>query len=105
MGERRIMKIHHYILLLGGLLLTLNVIYPPMIYENYRINDGYKTARHLCTTTRIDRVNDDTQTGKFTYVVKLNVSRFATQGFIIIGIMCIALGATIPKDDTTPTTK
>ena len=98
------MKIYHYILIIGGLLLTLNVIYPPMIYENYRINDGYKTARHFCTTTRIERVNDNTQTGKFTYIVKLNVSRLATQEFLIIGIMFIALGFSIPRDEATPPT-
>jgi len=98
------MKLYHYILIIGGLLLTLNVIYPPMIYENYKINDGYKTARHFCTTSRIDRVNDDTQTGKFTYIVKLNVSRLATQEFLIIGIMFIALGFSIPRDEATPPT-
>ena len=98
------MKIHHYILIIGGLLLTLNVIYPPMIYENYRINDGYKTARHFCATTRIERVNDNTQTGEFTYIVKLNVSRLATQEFLIIGIMFIALGFSIPRDEATPPT-
>ena len=118
MGERNNMKIYHYILIVGGLLLTLNVIYPPMYYENYQINDGYKTARHFITTTKVDKKDYEkekieiiapnvtvTRGGKFTYIVKLNVSRLVVQEFLILGIMSIALGFTIPKDKVTlPTT-
>ena len=110
------MKIYHYILIIGGLLLTLNSIYPPMIYENWIINGRNKTTRQFFTTTKIDtgeaitekteKVGNATVTTRniTTWDVQLNVPRLATQNFIILGIMCISLGFTMPKDEKTPPT-
>ena len=106
------MKLYHYILIIGGLLLTLNVIYPPMIYENRMINHSHYIARHFFMTTIVTepaRKNDASYTNltgrdSFEFTVQLNVSRLATQEFLIIGIMCIALGFTIPKDEAPPPT-
>ena len=110
------MKLYHYILIGGGLLLTLNVIYPPMIYENWKINGRNKTTRQFFTTTKIDtgeatidkteNVGNATVTTRSitTWDVHLNVPRLVTQNFIILGIMCIFLGFTIPKDEKSPTT-
>ena len=106
------MKICHQILIYGGLLITLNALFPPMIYDNYKINDGYKTARHFFMTTTVTEPahnNDATYTNltgrdSFEFTVQLNVARLATQEFLIIGIMCIALGFSIPRDEVTPPT-
>ena len=108
------MKIYHYILIIGGLHITLNVLYPPMIYENWTINGRNKTTRQFFTTTKIDtgepiiekveKVGNTTVTRRniTTYDVQLNAPRLVTQNFMILGIMCISLGFTIPKDEVTP---
>ena len=106
------MKLHHQILIYGGLLITLNALFPPMIYDNWMLSDGsHKTLRHFFTTTECEvEIKPGpnvtaSKYGKFPYKVTLNVSRLATQEFLIIGLMCIALGFTIPKDETTPPAK
>ena len=110
------MKRYHYILIIGGLLLTLNVIYPPMIYDNWIINGRNKTTRQFFTTTKIDtgeavtektdKIGNATVTTRniTTYDVQLNVQRLVTQNFIILGIMCISLGFTLPKVEKAPPT-
>ena len=107
------MKLHNQILIYGGLLITLNALFPPMIYENRMINHSHYTARHFFMTKTVTEPlhkNDASHTnltGRDTFesTVQLNVSRLATQEFLIIGVMCIALGFTLPKaEKVTPTT-
>lgn len=76
------------------------------------INHSHYTARHFFMTTTVTEPlhNNDAShtnlTGRDTFesTVQLNVSRLAMQEFLIIGVMCLALGFTIPKDKETPPT-
>ena len=77
------------------------------------INHSHYTARHFFMTTTVTaplHKTDESHTNltggdTIEYIVHLNVSRLATQGFLIIGIMCIALGFTIPKEEAVPPTE
>lgn len=92
------------ILTIAGIVLALNSLFPPMIYENASINNRPQTGRHFFSFQSFSRQTAavDSSTGKvhrepFVYEIRIDLPMLVTESFIIIGLACAAIGLTWPE--------
>ena len=86
---------------IGGLLLALNALFPPMIYDNYTVNDRPKTGRHFFALDQLiyrDQVfmgsAGKTERRDAIYNIRIDLPQLATEEFIIAGLMIALVGIT-----------
>ena len=93
------MKKYQLILFVGGLLLSINAIFPPVTYERQYIDDRpleqarLKTGRNFYAHNQFKYLFDPGYNGIDNFQV--NLPRLAVQEFIIIGVMLALMGLTI----------
>ena len=108
------MKLYHYIFIGGGLLLLLNTLFPPMIYENWGKSENgttrYYTTRNFFATRQVVKKDFKTTGANGTEIremklnLKINISPLVVENSMIIGLMFLMIGLSLPRNGIKPNT-